>query len=163
MRYAFTAVCLFSVISALACSSSSTSLGPSGAFVAADKLPKDPFRADLSQVPEDCEFLMSVPSGSAGASGGTFHTDITTADGCEWRAVSNENWIIVADEGTKRNISGRVTIAATPNHGIARTGFVFVADHIFVLSQSGSPAIGTLPQPVPPSPPSQPPIVTSIQ
>jgi hypothetical protein len=163
MRYAFTTVCLFSAITTLACSSSPTAIGPTGAFVAADKLPKDPFRADLSLVPEDCEFLMSVPAGSATASGGTFFTDITTTDGCEWRAVSNEEWIIVADEGAKRNTSGRVTIAAAPNHGIARTGFVFVAEHIYVLSQSGAPAIGTMPQPLPPPAAAQPTIVTPIQ
>ena len=163
MRYAFTAVCLFSVISAFACSSSPTTIGPSGAFVAADKLPKDPFRADLSQVPEDCEFLMSVPAGSATASGGTFTTDITTTDGCEWRAVSNEAWIVVADEGARRQTSGTVTIAAAPNLGIARTGFVFVAEHIYVLSQSGAPAIGTMPQPLPPPPAAQPTIVIPIQ
>lgn len=163
MRYQLIALCLISSISALACSSSSSDLGPSPLLVGADKLPKDPFRAELEQVPQVCEYLLSSPSGSATASGGTFETDITTTDGCEWRAVSNEAWIVVAEEGTKRITSGRVKIAAVPNNGIARTGFVFIAGHIYVLSQSGAPAIGTIPQPLPPAPPSQPPVLPAIQ
>jgi hypothetical protein len=163
MRYQLIALCLISSISALACSSSSTAVGPSQLLVGADKLPKDPVRAELSQVPEDCEFLLSSPAGSATASGGTFSTDITTTDGCEWRAFSNEAWIIVSDPGKQRNTSGRVTIAAAPNHGIARTGFVFVAEHIYVLSQSGASAIGTMPQPLPPAPAAQPPVLPAIQ
>ena len=131
MRYAFTAVCLFSVISTLACSSSSTAIGPSGAFASsADKLPKGPLPSrDLSQGTLRIARFSGWKRRPSPALSHSIRWNVLQPTSrrpmaAEWRAVSNEAWIIVSDEGKDaQHGSGEGDSSpAAPNHeGFART------------------------------------------
>jgi hypothetical protein len=84
---------------------------------------------------EGCSYAISPASHAAGASGGNGTIAVSTAAGCPWTALSNSQWIAVAQGATGIG-PGTVAFSVSPTGGPARTGGLVVAGHAFPVTQS---------------------------
>ena len=96
------------------------------------------FTVNQSNVP--CSYSILPVSTSLPASGGSGSVAVTAPAGCQWKAVSNDNWIIiVAGTGTGvGNGAWSYTVEANPG-STARTGTVTTGGQTFTVMQAGVP------------------------
>ena len=83
--------------------------------------------------------------------GGTGSISVSAQSGCNWTAVTNDNWITITlgSAGTGTGIvSYTVSDNTTGPQPISRTGAIFVAEQVFLIQQDGNNCSVTV---VPPS------------
>ncbi len=81
-----------------------------------------------------CVYSIAPASDSFPASGGSRSVAVTTTNGCNWPAVSNDSWITL-DPGAGGNGSGSVSYTVAANDGQARSGTITVAGKTFTVTQ----------------------------
>jgi hypothetical protein len=86
-----------------------------------------------------CTYALSKAQDSIGAAGGTRTISVVAGPSCAWTASSNASWIVVSS-GASGSGNGSVTITASPNTGLARSGTVIIAGIIYTLSQTAAGA-----------------------
>src|SRR4029077_10788619 len=81
-----------------------------------------------------CAYQLSAPGRDFGASGGNATLNVTAAPcNCGWTAESNSNWITITSSG-----NGAVNYSVAANTAYSpRTGTLTIADHCFVVIQTG--------------------------
>jgi len=86
----------------------------------------------------NCLYVLSPPTQSAAASGGSESVSVTAPGGCGWAAVSNAVWITVTS-GTPGSGNGNVgyTVAANGTN-VPRTGTITVGGQIVKVDQAGT-------------------------
>jgi hypothetical protein len=85
-----------------------------------------------------CSFSIAPTSNSFPSSGGNGSVTITTLTGCIWKAISNDSWIIVSNDGNT-NGSGTASYAVEANTGASsRMGTITVAGQTFTVTQAGT-------------------------
>lgn len=106
----------------------------------------------ISQSAQACAFAVDPLSVSLDAGGGSGAINVTTAESCQWTAVSHAGWISLT--GTTGRGSGSVRYSAGANGATAeRAGAVEVAGRTVSVTQAGStPTPPPAPQPPPPTP-----------
>lgn len=96
----------------------------------------DAFSTCSAQPP--CEYALGSSSLSAGASGTNSSVAVFAPNGCPWTAVSNASWLTILGN-TSGSGNGTVDFAVAPNPSTsARSGTMTIADHTFLVNQSGS-------------------------
>jgi hypothetical protein len=86
-----------------------------------------------------CASSIDPTAEAIGSSGGNLSTNVKTAAGCAWTAVSNVPWITITS-GAKGSGSGTVSFTVAPNTGTARTGTLLIAEQTFTVSQAAAPS-----------------------
>lgn len=95
-------------------------------------------RVTIAQDAAPCRFELASPGARVDAEGGRASVDVTTIDGCQWRASSAADWVRVLTPSGES--SGTVELDVSRNGGPERSATVSVADRSFVVSQdSGVP------------------------
>lgn len=94
----------------------------------------------FAQTSDLCLYSLTPPNqaiGSAGTIGGpSKNVTVNTADGCEWMAVSNDDWIRIVF-GADNTLGNYVTYAVSANPGPnARRGTMTIAGLTFIVSQA---------------------------
>jgi uncharacterized repeat protein (TIGR01451 family) len=84
-----------------------------------------------------CSYSIAPTGNSFPASGGNGSVTVTTFEGCTWKAISNDSWIIVSSDGIN-NGNGTAGYAVEANPGASRTGTITVAGQTFTVTQSGN-------------------------
>ncbi|HSK72394.1 MAG TPA: BACON domain-containing carbohydrate-binding protein, partial [Pyrinomonadaceae bacterium] len=82
-----------------------------------------------------CAFSISPTSANVPAGSGTADFEVNSGEGCEWTAVSNDDWINITEGGSGAG-DGTVTYAFEANTGAARTGTITVNDKTFTVNQA---------------------------
>ena len=72
-----------------------------------------------------------------GTSGGAVDLAVSTAQSCDWAAVSEVTWIRPST-ATRGNGNGATAWVVAPNAGAARSGGVWMAGQRFLVSQDGT-------------------------
>ena len=80
---------------------------------------------------------LSPTSQNVGAAGGTGSTAVSTNTVCVWSAVSNAPWITVTS-GANGVGNGSVAFSIAANTGVARTGTIAIAGHVFTVMQAAA-------------------------
>ena len=91
-----------------------------------------------------CDYSLSPTFLEISAGGGNSIVHISTSNNtCAWSAFSNDPWITLAAplNGTG---NGTVNFNVAPNNGTVRTGYIFVAGHVFTVTQN-PPAVSAQP------------------
>jgi len=83
---------------------------------------------------DGCTYGLSLTNMLVLANGGTGTFGVTAADGCEWTAISNDEWLTIA-AGASGTGSGVVSYAVAANPSPARTGTLTVAGQAFTVNQ----------------------------
>ena len=96
------------------------------------------FTVNQSNVP--CSYSILPTSNSLPASGGGGSVAVTTPAGCQWKAISNANWIVVTS-GTEVGVgNGSWSYTVDPNPDTtSRTGTVTVGGQTFTVMQAAAP------------------------
>ena len=85
----------------------------------------------------DCTYSLSLQSASFDSSGGSSSVTVTSPDGCEWSASSNDSWIAIT-AGASDSGDGPVSFAVAANTSIqSRSGAVMVGGQAFTITQDG--------------------------
>ena len=87
-----------------------------------------------------CSYSIMPVSASYTAAGGGGSVTVTTQFACLWKAISDDDWIVVTpgtEDGTGSG-SASYTVAANPNT-TPRTGTITIANHTFTVNQEGAP------------------------
>jgi hypothetical protein len=66
--------------------------------------------------PTACSFSLTPPNTSLGANASSGSLTVTTASGCGWQAVSNDNWLTIT-AGASRQGNGTVSFSVSLNLG----------------------------------------------
>jgi subtilisin-like proprotein convertase family protein len=86
-------------------------------------------------VTQACIYTINPASQNVGTTAGTGSFNITTAQGCQWQAASNADWITATGSG---NGSGAINFNYAANPGTQqRTGQITVGGQTFTLTQAG--------------------------
>ena len=85
----------------------------------------------------DCTYSLSLQSASFDFGGGSSSVSVTSPDGCEWSASSNDSWITIT-AGAGGSGDGPVSFAVAANTSIqSRSGSVMVGGQGFTITQDG--------------------------
>ncbi len=90
-------------------------------------------RLDISQDARPCTFSLAPSGADVDAAGGPIGVNVTTLDGCSWRASTTAAWIDVP--ATARAGAGTLQMEVAPNAGAQRETTVVIADQPFVVTQ----------------------------
>ncbi len=92
----------------------------------------------------DCTYSLSLQSASFDSGGGSSSVSVTSPDGCEWSASSNDSWITIT-VGAGGSGDGPVSFAVAANTSIqSRSGSVMVGGQAFTIAQEGIPCTYSL-------------------
>src|SRR6185503_10106281 len=92
----------------------------------------------VNQSNQGCSYSIAPTSSSFPSSGGNGSVTVTTLTGCIWKAISNDSWIIVSNDGNT-NGSGTASYAVEANTGASsRMGTITVAGQTFTVTQAGT-------------------------
>jgi hypothetical protein len=101
---------------------------------------------DVGQEAAPCRFDLDRTKAQIGSDATSLDVNVQGPTGCAWTAVSQADWIAVA-EGSQGSGPGRVTLRASANTGALRIGTVLIAGVRFELTQASPNG------PPPPPPP----------
>ena len=92
----------------------------------------------------DCTYSLSLHSASFDSSGGSSSVSVTSPNGCEWSASSNDSWITIT-AGASGGGDGSVSFSVAANTTIqSRSGAVMIGGQAFTITQDGIPCIYAL-------------------
>ena len=94
-----------------------------------------------------CNYSLSSPNASFGATGGTGSVNVTAGTGCSWTASSNASWITI-NSGASGSGNGTVNYSIAANTGPALSGTMLIAGLTFTVNQSAAPPSGGGPAPL---------------
>ena len=83
-----------------------------------------------------CTYVLTPPSSSFAAAGGTGSFTVSTTAICTWTAVSNVPWLTI-NSGNSGAGNGTVTFTVAANTNTSRTGTITVGDKTFTVNQEG--------------------------
>ncbi len=87
----------------------------------------------------DCTYSLSPSSSSFDSEGGSGSTSVSSPDGCQWSASSNESWISITSGGIGSG-DGPVSFTVAANTTIqARSGSLTVGGQVLTITQDGIP------------------------
>lgn len=87
-----------------------------------------------------CDYSLSAAAHSLNAAGGAGTTNVTSASGCAWTAISNVPWITVNSGATGAG-NGGVNFSVAANPGLDRAGTLVIAGQTFIVNQTGLPSL----------------------
>ena len=95
----------------------------------------------VNQSNVSCSYALMPTSSSFTASGGSGSVSVTTSTGCRWKAISNDDWLVVVP-GVIGIGSGsfNYTVNANPAN-TPRTGTISVEGQTFTVMQAGVPCM----------------------
>jgi uncharacterized protein (TIGR03437 family) len=86
-----------------------------------------------------CSYTIAPTSAQVAFGGAAGQINVTTAQGCNWTAASNDAWLTVA-AGASRSGPGAVSYSAAANpNGFPRTGTIAIAGQTFTVTQAPAP------------------------
>jgi hypothetical protein len=91
---------------------------------------------------ESCDISVSPTALTFAGGGGAQNVTIATAEGCEWTAASDANWVVFAETGQTQQATGRggdslrIEAAANPFGQASRTATVTVAGTAVTIAQN---------------------------
>ena len=97
-------------------------------------------RVRIEQTAAPCVFAITPVTLSVDASGDVGVVTVSTAEGCEWSATSEADWIDASPPAGGTG-SGVVRYSVAPNSGPARSGSMTIAGHIFRVTQAAGTAL----------------------
>ena len=106
--------------------------------------------ANFTAATQSCAFSINPSSINAPAGGATGTISVTTTAGCNWTAVSNDNWISVTSASSNTN-AGTTSYSVDANNGASRSRSITIAGQTFTVNQaaglsiSGEVIYGTTP------------------
>lgn len=104
----------------------------------------------FSQEARPCEFELRPASVEIGAEGGTGSVEVTTNEGCAWKAATSASWLRVPD--TEHTGSGSLEFDASANQGASREAAIRIGGQVVTVLQSqfrSAPGPGPVPGPAP--------------
>jgi hypothetical protein len=99
------------------------------------------FSITQDAAPETCQYQLTPSQTSFGAEGGQGSVQVSVANGCEWRARSNDFWITITSGSGDRG-NGVVSFTVGGNGGAAKTGSITIAGQTVNIQQDGAGAAG---------------------
>jgi hypothetical protein len=97
-------------------------------------------RVRIEQTAAPCVFTIAPIANSVDASGDVGEVTVSTAEGCQWSATTEADWIVVSAPPSGSG-SGMVRYSVAPNSGPARSGSMTIAGHIFRVTQAAGIAL----------------------
>ncbi len=85
---------------------------------------------------DGCTFILTPPTQTIAASGGTGSVNVTTTSGCAWTATvaANTTWLTITS-GASSSATGTINFSAAANTGSARSGTINVAGQTVTINQ----------------------------
>jgi hypothetical protein len=87
--------------------------------------------------PDACQYTVTPSQTIFGPGGGQASAQVSVANGCEWRARSNDFWINITSGSGDRG-DGTVTFTVGGNGGPAKTGSIIIAGQTISIQQQGA-------------------------
>ena len=99
----------------------------------------------VSQAASACSYSLTPTSRAVGPAGGNTTTDVTTAPGCAWTAVSNATAWLAITNGTSGSGNGTVSLSTNTNTTTqVRVGTATIAGQTFTVTQSAASCAFTI-------------------
>jgi subtilisin family serine protease len=95
------------------------------------------FNITQDAAPESCQYTVTPSQTSFGPAGGQANVQVNVANGCEWRARSNDFWITITSGSGDRG-NGVVSFTVGGNGGPAKTGSMTIAGQTVTIEQQGA-------------------------
>ncbi|RMF95361.1 MAG: hypothetical protein D6734_05710 [Candidatus Schekmanbacteria bacterium] len=88
-----------------------------------------------------CTYGLSDDGASFDSTGGTGNLTVTTSEGCDWTAASNDSWITITS-ATSGSGNGVITYTVAPNTSANTiTGTITIEDKTFTVTVSAAPLL----------------------
>jgi hypothetical protein len=86
--------------------------------------------------PDACQYVLTPSRTNFGPEGGQASVQVSVANGCEWRAKSNDFWITITSGSGERG-NGTVSFTVGGNGGPEKSGTMTIAGQTVTIQQQG--------------------------